>query len=92
MLANVKDINFSDKGLYELYNDDLITTKINIFKNVLGINKKKCYSEVLFEIFVSSIPNLLNKFFLSCSLKTILFLKFLQISLNSLKPFFVKEI
>ena len=32
MLANVKDINFSDKGLYELYNDDLITTKINIFK------------------------------------------------------------
>ena len=50
MLANVKDINFSDKGLYEFYNDDLITTKINIFKNVLGINKKKCYSEVLFEI------------------------------------------
>ena len=47
-----KDILFSDKGLYEFYNNHLITTKINIFKNVLNINKKKCYVEALFEILI----------------------------------------
>ena len=50
ILLNSKDVFFSDKGLYEFYNEYLITLKINIFKNVLGINKKKCYVEVLFEI------------------------------------------
>ena len=46
----INEINFSDKGLVELFNIELITTKINIFKNILGINKKKSYAEALFEI------------------------------------------
>ena len=50
VLLYIQEINISDKGLYELDSDDLITTKINIFKNVKGINKKKCYAEALFEI------------------------------------------
>ena len=50
ILSYIQEINISDKGLYELDNDDLITIKINIFKNVKGINKKKCYAEALFEI------------------------------------------
>ena len=50
ILSYIQEINISDKGLYELDNDELITTKINIFKNVKGINKKKCYAEALFEI------------------------------------------
>ena len=44
------ECNFGEKGLNELFNDDLIWTKINIFKDIPGINKKKCYAEVLYEI------------------------------------------
>ena len=44
------EYNFGEKGLNELFNDDLIWTKINIFKDIPGINKKKCYAEVLYEI------------------------------------------
>ena len=44
------ECNFGEKGLNELFNDDLIYTKINIFKDIPGINKKKCYAEVLYEI------------------------------------------
>ena len=44
------DYNFSDKGLIELFNDELVATKVNIFKNVPGFQKKKCYAEVLYEI------------------------------------------
>ena len=44
------DCEFSDKGLIELFNDELVTTKINIFKDVPGFQKKKCYAEVLYEI------------------------------------------
>ena len=50
--AYIKEINFSDKGIIELFNNELISTKINIFKNVIGINKKKCYAEALFEIII----------------------------------------
>ena len=46
----INEIVISDKGLTELYNNDLIFSKINIFKNVIEINKKKCYAEALFEI------------------------------------------
>jgi hypothetical protein len=48
----LNEINFYDKGLIELFNVDLIATKINIFKNILGVNKKKCYAEALFEIII----------------------------------------
>ena len=48
----LNEINFYDKGLMELFNVDLIATKINIFKNILGVNKKKCYAEALFEIII----------------------------------------
>ena len=44
------DLKFNDKGLLKLFNDDLISTKVNIFKEVPGIDKKKCYAEVLYEI------------------------------------------
>ena len=50
IVSNINEINFSDKGLFELYNMELITIKVNIFKNILGISKKKCYAEALFEI------------------------------------------
>ena len=46
------DYNFSYKGLIELFNDELVTTKINIFKDVPGFQKKKCYAEVLYEILI----------------------------------------
>ena len=44
------ELNFTEKSLPELFNDELISTKINIFKDVPGIDKKKCYAEVLYEI------------------------------------------
>ena len=44
------ELNFNETGLLDLFNDELITTKINIFKDVPSIDKKKCYSEVLYEI------------------------------------------
>ena len=44
------ELNFTDTGLVELFNDELVSTKINIFKDVPGIYKKKCYAEVLYEI------------------------------------------
>ena len=58
--TNINEINFSDKGLLELYNKVLISTKINIFKNILGINKKKCYAEALFEIVLFLYTNFNN--------------------------------
>ena len=58
--TNINEINFSDKGLLELYNKELISTKINIFKNILGINKKKCYAEALFEIVLFLYTNFNN--------------------------------
>ena len=44
------EFNFYDKGLFELFNEELIKTKVNIFKDVPYIDKKKCYAEVLYEI------------------------------------------
>ena len=44
------DLNLSDQGLHELFNDNLVTTKVNIFKDIPFIDKKKCYAEVLYEI------------------------------------------
>ena len=44
------EFSFNDRGLLELFNDELISTKINIFKDVPWIEKKKCYAEVLYEI------------------------------------------
>ena len=44
------ELNFNDKGLLKLFNDELVSTKINIFKDFPGIDKKKCYAEVLYEI------------------------------------------
>ena len=52
IVAYINEINFNDKGLMELFNMDLIATKNNIFKNILGVNKKKCYAEALFEIII----------------------------------------
>ena len=46
------DLFFQDKGLLELFNGELISTKNNIFKDVPGIDKKKCYAEVLYEIMI----------------------------------------
>ena len=44
------EFNFYEKGLMELFNDELVNTKVNIFKDVPYIDKKKCYAEVLYEI------------------------------------------
>ena len=48
----INEFDFKDNGLLDLFNDDLIKTKINIFKNVPGIEKKKCYAEILYEIMI----------------------------------------
>ena len=48
----INEFNFKDNGLLDLFNDELIKTKINIFKNVVGIEKKKCYAEILYEIMI----------------------------------------
>ena len=49
-LAFIDDYEFSENGIKFLFNYDLATTKINILKDVPGINKKKCFVEILFEI------------------------------------------
>jgi len=50
ILNYLNDINFSEKGLAELFSVELLTLKINIFKNIPEVNKKKCYAEALFEL------------------------------------------
>ena len=46
----LNEVNFYDKGLGELFSMELINLKINIFKNIREITKKKCFAEALFEI------------------------------------------
>jgi hypothetical protein len=46
----VNKIIINDKGLLELFDFELISLKINIFKDTPQVNKKKCYAEVLYEI------------------------------------------
>ena len=49
-LKYANQLNLKEKALLELFNIDLVSTKINIFKSTPIINKKKCYIEVFFEI------------------------------------------
>ena len=85
IVSNINEINFSDKGLFELYNMELITIKVNIFKNILGINKKKCYAEALFEIIIYLYTKLNNKDYYS--LLHIIFIKKLEEFKSSDKSF-----
>ena len=50
MTYSLNEVNFYDKGLAELFSMELINLKINIFKNIREITKKKCFAEALFEI------------------------------------------
>ena len=63
------EFNFTDKGLLDLFNDELITTKINILKDIPSIDKKKCYAEVLFEVLIFLCINSKNDIYYSLILQ-----------------------
>ena len=77
-LNYIDDYSFSEEGLKNLFNYDLVTTKLNIFKDVPCIPKKKCYIEALFEIML---------FFLVNSKKEIYYNLFRNMFITNMKLF-----
>ena len=77
-LNYIDDYSFSEEGIKNLFNYDLVTTKLNIFKDVPCIPKKKCYIEALFEIML---------FFLVNSKKEIYYNLFRDMFITNMKLF-----